>query len=119
MSQPKTDLIQGFISKKGRPFDAYLVRSGAKFSWEFPPRKPRVGKDGKTIERKAKTPPDLSKAQPLILQRGAHGNNRKPSRFSRFLPGSGAAPLRLSQGCGTRPHVEIWLDACFCFIDCV
>jgi DNA topoisomerase-3 len=61
VTQGKSDLIQGFISKKGRPFDAFLVRAGPKITWEFPPRKPRVGKDGKTIERKPKAPPDLSK----------------------------------------------------------
>jgi DNA topoisomerase-3 len=61
VTQGKSDLIQGFISKKGRPFDAFLLRAGPKITWEFPPRKPRVGKDGKTIERKPKAPPDLSK----------------------------------------------------------
>ena len=58
----KTELIKGFISKKGRPFDAILKREGAKFSWEFPPRAPKLDKDGKPIPRKAKAPPDLSQA---------------------------------------------------------
>ncbi len=58
----KTELIKGFISKKGRPFDAILKREGPKFSWEFPPRAPKLDKDGKPIPRKAKAPPDLSKA---------------------------------------------------------
>ncbi len=58
----KTDLIQGFISKKGRPFDAFLKREEGRISWEFPPRKPKVDKDGNPIARKAKAPPDLSKA---------------------------------------------------------
>ena len=61
----KTELIQGFISKRGRPFDAFLVRNGARISWEFPPRAPKVGKDGKVKERKAKPPLDLSKAKKL------------------------------------------------------
>ena len=65
----KSDLIQAFTSKKGRPFDAFLVRQGAKISWEFPPRKPRVGKDGKPIARKAKEPLDLTKAQSLGLSK--------------------------------------------------
>ena len=65
VSVGKTDLITGFTSKKGRPFDAFLKREGARISWEFPPRKPRIGKDGKPIERKAKAPPDLSKAEVL------------------------------------------------------
>ncbi|MCX6956807.1 MAG: DNA topoisomerase 3 [Verrucomicrobia bacterium] len=57
----KTELIKGFISKKGRPFDAILKREGPKFSWEFPPRAPKLDKDGKPVARKAKAPPDLSK----------------------------------------------------------
>jgi DNA topoisomerase-3 len=62
VSQGKTDLIQGFISKKGRPFDAFLKREDARIAWEFPPRKPKVDKDGNPIARKAKAPPDLSQA---------------------------------------------------------
>ncbi len=58
----KTDLIQGFISRKGRPFDAYLKREDGRIVWEFPPRAPKLDKDGKPIARKAKAPPDLSQA---------------------------------------------------------
>jgi len=61
----KTDLIQGFISKKGRPFDAFLKRDNARIAWEFPPRKPKVDKDGNPIARKPKTPPDLSQGTVL------------------------------------------------------
>ncbi len=57
----KTELIKGFISKKGRPFDAILKREGPKFNWEFPPRAPKLDKDGKPVARKAKAPADLSK----------------------------------------------------------
>jgi DNA topoisomerase III len=59
----KTDLIQGFISKKGRPFDAFLLRNDAKIRWEFPPRARKTGKDGKPVERKARAKVDLSKAK--------------------------------------------------------
>jgi DNA topoisomerase III len=58
----RTDLIQGFISRKGRPFDAFLKREDGRISWEFPPRAPKLDKDGKPVARKPKTPPDLSKA---------------------------------------------------------
>ena len=36
----RTDLIQGFMSKRGMPFGAYLVlsKTGAKAEFEFPPR---------------------------------------------------------------------------------
>jgi DNA topoisomerase-3 len=69
-AQGKTDLIEGFISKNGRPFDAFLLRQGAKINWEFPPRKPREGaaknSDGSPrAPRKARAPLDLSKAVKL------------------------------------------------------
>jgi DNA topoisomerase III len=59
----KTDLIKDFISKKGRPFDAFLVRKGPRIGWEFPPRAPKNGKDGKPVESKARPQVDLSKAK--------------------------------------------------------
>ncbi|HER63186.1 MAG TPA: DNA topoisomerase III, partial [Desulfobacteraceae bacterium] len=43
----KTELIKGFISKRKKPFDAYLLLDAkGKLSFEFPPRKARA-KDGK------------------------------------------------------------------------
>jgi DNA topoisomerase III len=65
VSKGKTGLIQGFISKKGRPFDAFLKMENGRMAWEFPPRAPKVGKDGKPIERKPKAKADLSKAKVL------------------------------------------------------
>lgn len=65
ISKGKTGLIQGFISKKGRPFDAFLKKEGERFSWEFPPRAPRIGKDGKPLERKARAKVDLAAAKVL------------------------------------------------------
>jgi DNA topoisomerase-3 len=45
----KTELIKGFISKKRRPFDAYLLLAkNGKISFEFPPRKSR--NDAKEIQ---------------------------------------------------------------------
>ena len=58
----KTELITGFISRKGRPFDAFLKREDGRISWEFPPRAPKFDKDVAPVARKARTPPDLSKA---------------------------------------------------------
>ena len=72
----KTDLIEKFTSKKGRPFDAYLVRQGPKIAWEFPPRKPREGgaKNGKGAPRKPKPPLDLTKAVKLSESKIHHGD---------------------------------------------
>ena len=94
MTDGKTELIKGFISKKGRPFDAYLKREGGKFSWEFPPRAPKLDKDGKPIARKAKTPPDLSQATVLgqsesfkgeILSAGDSYYVRRPDQDNRIV----------------------------------
>ncbi|MGI9536905.1 MAG: DNA topoisomerase III [Desulfocapsaceae bacterium] len=42
LSDGKSPLIKGFISKKRKPFDAYLLLNDkGKISFEFPPRKPR------------------------------------------------------------------------------
>jgi DNA topoisomerase-3 len=68
----KTDLIKGFISKKGRPFDAFLLRKDAKIRWEFPPRARKIGKDGKSVEGKARAKVDLSKAK-VIGESKVHG----------------------------------------------
>lgn len=42
LSDGKSPLIKGFISKKKKPFDAYLLLDDkGRISFEFPPRKPR------------------------------------------------------------------------------
>ncbi len=45
LTNGKTELIKGFISKKRRPFDAYLLLAkNGKISFEFPPRKSKKEK---------------------------------------------------------------------------
>ncbi|MDB6170144.1 MAG: topoisomerase [Verrucomicrobia bacterium] len=94
VSEGKTELIKGFISKKGRPFDAFLKREGPKFTWEFPPRAPKLDKDGKPIARKSKAPPDLTQAAVLgqskafngeILQAGDSYYVRRPDQDNRIV----------------------------------
>lgn len=43
----KTDLIPRFISKKGKPFSAYLKLEGDKVGFEFEPRAPKAPKTAK------------------------------------------------------------------------
>jgi DNA topoisomerase-3 len=68
----KTDLITGFTSKKGRPFDAYLVRRGPRIAWEFPPRAPKKEGDKKS-PAKAKPKIDLSAANVVGESKLHHG----------------------------------------------
>jgi DNA topoisomerase-3 len=42
--QGKSDLLPRFISKKGKPFSAYLKLEGPKVTFEFEPRKPKAPK---------------------------------------------------------------------------
>jgi DNA topoisomerase-3 len=52
----RTDLLHRFISRKGRPFSAFLVRGAdGKVGFEFAPRAAKPGKAGpKAAEAKAK-----------------------------------------------------------------
>jgi DNA topoisomerase-3 len=93
VSQGKTGLIQGFISKKGRPFDAFLKKEHGRIAWEFPPRAPKLDKDGKPIERKARVKIDLSKAKVIAPSQAHEGGElvelgdayyvRKPTQDNR------------------------------------
>ena len=49
LKEGKTELIKGFISKRKKPFDAYLLLDGkGKLTFEFPPRKRGGKKAGKS-----------------------------------------------------------------------
>jgi DNA topoisomerase-3 len=49
----KTDLLPRFISKKGRPFSAYLSLQDGKVSFEFEPRKTAPKKSARTTKAKS------------------------------------------------------------------
>ena len=58
----KTDVIAGFISKRGRPFSAHLLldKTTGKLGWEFPPRpkkpaKKKAAKKGATAKKDKST----------------------------------------------------------------
>jgi DNA topoisomerase-3 len=95
VTEGKSELIKGFISKKGRPFDAFIKKEGERIAWEFPPRAPKIGKDGKPIERKPKAKIDLSKAAVLgaskvhaggeLVELGDAYYVRKPDQDNRQL----------------------------------
>ena len=51
----RTDLLPKFISKKGRPFSAYLVMgAGGKVGFEFEPRKAKAAAETKTVKPKSR-----------------------------------------------------------------
>lgn len=54
LANGKTDLLDKFISKKGRPFKAYLVLNEKGVGFEFEPRAPRAGAKAKTAAPKEK-----------------------------------------------------------------
>ena len=57
----KTDLLPKFISKKGRPFSAYLVLGkDGKVSFEFEPRKPKAPGAKKGVKVAAEKPTEPS-----------------------------------------------------------
>jgi len=55
LSTGKTDLLHRFISKKGRPFSAFLARGeDGKVTFEFAPREPKAAKP-KSAKKARKT----------------------------------------------------------------
>jgi DNA topoisomerase-3 len=53
----RTDLLTKFISKKGRPFSAYLVAGAdGKVGFEFEPRQTKITTETKTVKPKARVP---------------------------------------------------------------
>ncbi len=76
----RTDLLPRFISKKGRPFKAYLVKTaGGRIGFEFAPRAPRAAPTAK--EPIAAQPPASGKAgaaqTPPAKQAAAKPTRRK------------------------------------------
>lgn len=59
----KTDLLPRFISKKGRPFSAYLKLEKGKVGFEFEPREPRKPKSAKSATP-AKSAKSSDESQP-------------------------------------------------------
>jgi DNA topoisomerase-3 len=63
----KTDLLRRFISKKGRPFSAFLKLEGEKVGFEFEERKPKAAKgekSGTSPKAKASRPSKTPAATP-------------------------------------------------------
>jgi Zn finger protein HypA/HybF involved in hydrogenase expression len=56
----KTDLLEKFISKKGRPFKAFLVVKDGKVSFEFEAREPRAPKAAAKTGEPAKPEPKIA-----------------------------------------------------------
>jgi DNA topoisomerase-3 len=91
LTSGKTDLLDKFISKKGRPFSAYLVRqSDGKIGFEFEPRKgaanARAG--GRTpgagaLRILGKHPDDQ---QPVSVHNGRYGPYVKHGKVNATLP---------------------------------
>jgi DNA topoisomerase-3 len=81
----KTDLLQRFISKKGRPFAAFLVRQpGGKIGFEFAPRaerKPGTKKPENATESEA-LPAAPRKAATKTSTARAEGQEPAPVRAS-------------------------------------
>ena len=63
----RTNLIAGFVSKKGRKFAAYLKLDGKKVSFEFEPREPKAPKAGG------------AEGEGSTVKRGRFGKPRKPN----------------------------------------
>ena len=88
----KTELLPKFISKKGRPFAAYLVvGEGGKVGFEFEPRKSK-GKAGAATTSKPKEP------RPKLDFRGKESLGKCPRCGARVFESEGDYLCEKSQG---------------------
>jgi DNA topoisomerase-3 len=113
----KTDLLHRFISKKGRPFSAFLVRQpDGRVGFEFAPRaaKATAGKGARkapAAEARAKTPPPGRTARDAAVERNVYA--LKPTKGKPLPPPPVAkrvqprvARVAAKRGAGTRKTVR-------------
>ena len=81
----RTDLLPRFISKKGRPFKAFLVKTpGGKIGFEFQPRAPKPGAAAKPAAPAAEVKPiKKEKAAPPVKPAKPAKGARPPARKRR------------------------------------
>jgi DNA topoisomerase-3 len=78
----RTDLLPRFISKKGRPFKAYLVKTpGGKIGFEFQPRAPKAGASAKAADAPAAQVRPIKK--PAVRGAAAPAKARRPGSARR------------------------------------
>ena len=83
LSTGRTDLLNGFISKKGRRFKAYLVKTGEnRIGFEFEARPARSG----TAPAGSRTTPPPSTAAPRARAPSAKGAARAGTAPPRAAP---------------------------------
>ena len=87
LTSGKTDLLHKFISKKGRPFSAYLVRGAdGKVSFEFEPRVPKTA--AKVVAKVAAARAAAAAAEAgTVADDGAKASVRKAAKTFAKRPG--------------------------------
>ncbi len=77
----RTDLLPRFISKKGRPFKAYLVKTpGGKIGFEFQPRAAKPGKAAKAAKAAADADAEHKPVKKTATARAAAAPAKKAKR---------------------------------------
>ena len=102
LTQGRTDLLDKFISRKGRPFKAFLVLGpDKKVGWEFEPRTKKAAGTGAAKTKEAPPKRDLSKAEPVAVCPACGGQvlDVKRSLHLREIAG-GKAPVQIQSGQG-------------------
>lgn len=80
----RTDLLPRFISKKGRPFKAFLVKTpGGKIGFEFQPRAAKPGAKAKTAAPPAEVKPLAKKPAPAAPAKATRRGSARRARSTR------------------------------------
>ena len=96
VSDGKTEIIKGFISKKGRPFDALLETRRCEVHVGIPAARTESStRTASPIARKAKAPPDLSKG--TVSARASCTRTAKSLEAGDRI--TCAVPIRITESC--------------------
>jgi DNA topoisomerase-3 len=80
----RTDLLPRFISKKGRPFKAFLVKTpGGKIGFEFQPRAAKPGAKAKAAAPLAEVKPLAKKPAPKAPAKPTRPGSARRARSTR------------------------------------
>jgi DNA topoisomerase-3 len=113
----RTNLIAGFVSKKGRKFAAYLKLDGKKVSFEFEPREPKAAKAPKAPKSaQGEQAAEGAEGEGSTVKRGRFGKPVKPNLTTKAVTAKvakaakGAKPkkaaVKKKPAAKTKPAVE-------------
>ena len=102
--EARTPMIEGFTSRRGRPFTGLLFRKpNGKHGFEFPPRKPRAGAKKKPAKKKAAKKKASAKKKPAARKSAAKKKAPAKKKAAKKAPARKKAAASTTTTAATEP----------------